>query len=512
MKSTPLNETQPINREALLKQFEQTLDYVEEAYAIGKAAHEVEQGIFTKLLKLGFSLLGMFFHLYGTGDQGSKLLLPNGKTVKRLDKLRTRDYLSIFGLHQLKRVVYGTREKKKIQWVPLDAQLSLPESKFSYLLQDWSQDIAGDVPFDQVNGVLGKILGITQSVHSLERTNRKMSASTAAFWEQKEPPAAEDEGALMVVQADGKGVVMRPEAGKEAIKGVEAPNLEGKKAEGKRGKKKMALVGAVYTVDPYIRTPKQVLDALFRSNDKKVAPQARPKPVAKHVRASLLRDANDTMTPSYQEIFSWQAQMVRERNPDLQKPVIFLMDGQESLWNAIPKYFPGVPVIQILDIIHATSYLWDAAHLFYSKGSTAATTYAKKQIERMLNGRIKMVIRGLRWKGSHEKLKGEKADQLKKICGYLENNRHRMAYNDYLAKGYPIASGVIEGACRNIIVDRMEHSGMRWVMTGAHAMLELRCIKLSGLWDEFTEFRIKQENERLYPGKAANDDCLLKVA
>ena len=87
-----------------------------------------------------------------------------------------------------------------------------------------------------------------------------------------------------------------------------------------------------------------------------------------------------------------------------------------------------------------------------------------------------------------------------------------MQYHEYLAAGYPIASGVIEGACRNIIVDRMEHSGMRWVMDGAHAMLGLRCIKLSGLWDEFTEFRVNRECDRLYPSHAANDDFIAKIA
>ena len=83
-----------------------------------------------------------------------------------------------------------------------------------------------------------------------------------------------------------------------------------------------------------------------------------------------------------------------------------------------------------------------------------------------------------------------------------------MAYKDYLARGYPIASGVIEGACRNVVKDRMERSGMRWVMQGAHAMLSLRSIHLSGLWDEFIQFRIGRETQRLYPREAANDEFM----
>jgi hypothetical protein len=85
-------------------------------------------------------------------------------------------------------------------------------------------------------------------------------------------------------------------------------------------------------------------------------------------------------------------------------------------------------------------------------------------------------------------------------------------YESYMAAGYPIASGVIEGACRHIIVDRMEHSGMRWVLEGAHAMVGMRCINLSGAGDEFTRFRIKRECGRLYPGYATNDEFAEQVA
>jgi hypothetical protein len=211
MRSGKSNAWRRESREKLISKLSKTLDYVENAYENGKAVHEVELGIFKRVLEIGYQALWLFFELSGNGDQGAQLTLPNGKIVRRLKALRTRVYLSIFGRFELERTAYGTREKQKIQWVPLDAQLSLPESRFSYVLQNWSQDIAGDGPFNQVNAVLGKILGISQSVNSLERTNRKMSESTEAFWDQKEVPAAEGEGELMVFQSDGKGVVMRPE-------------------------------------------------------------------------------------------------------------------------------------------------------------------------------------------------------------------------------------------------------------------------------------------------------------
>jgi len=508
------NGGQEYSRQELSNQLEDMLNYVEEAYKERQSAHEVEEGLFRKVLEIGRLAFGLFFKLCGDGDQGEWLRLPNGKEVRRLKDLHKREYFSVFGLFELYRAAYGTREKQKIQWVPLDAQLSLPESKFSYLLQDWDQDMAVDGPFEQVNEVIQKILGFRQSVNSLERVNRKMSESVEEFWTREAAPAAEEEGALMVIQADGKGVVMRAEANSETKPTAPVPHSgEKRDKEEKGGKKKMALVGAAYTVDPFIRTPEQVLDALFRDAKKKEQlPPPRPKPVAKHVRASLLRDSNGTMRPSYDEIFGWLAQEAKLRNPNGKKTMPCVMDGQDTLWAALPKYFPNQELIPILDIIHACSYVWDATHLFYKKGTPEAVSFAKERIGRILKGEVDGVNRGLRWKGTYEKLTQKGFTELERVCGYFENNRHRMAYDEYLVAGYPIASGVIEGACRNVIVDRMEHSGMHWVLDGAHAMLGMRCIKLSGAWDEFTRFRIKRECERLYPGYAANDDFVEKVA
>ena len=104
-------------------------------------------------------------------------------------------------------------------------------------------------------------------------------------------------------------------------------------------------------------------------------------------------------------------------------------------------------------------------------------------------------------------LTGRKRKRLERICAYFENNRHRMQYHEYLAAGYPIATGVIEGACRHLVKDRLERAGMQWVLEGAQAMLDLRSIHLGGQWDEFQAFRIQKEKERLYPhAQLANDE------
>ncbi len=97
-------------------------------------------------------------------------------------------------------------------------------------------------------------------------------------------------------------------------------------------------------------------------------------------------------------------------------------------------------------------------------------------------------------------LSSGKADDLKrKVLGYFERNRHRMAYDRYVARGLPIASGVIESTCKTLINRRMEGSGMLWSMDGAESMLKLRSVFLDELWDDFWEFRCRSEKDRLYP-------------
>jgi hypothetical protein len=206
----------------------------------------------------------------------------------------------------------------------------------------------------------------------------------------------------------------------------------------------------------------------------------------------LIRDAVGTSKPSYQELFGWMAQQVRARNPAGHRPLLLLMDAQQSLWDAGFAQLPEeeFQITEILDLLHACGSLWEAAHLFHPTGSAKALGLVRGRVQRLLEGEVNAVVRGLRQQGARAKLTGTRAETLERICGYFEAHSHRRAYHQYLAAGYPIASGVIEGACRHGVKDRMERSGMRWVLEGAHAMLGLRTLYLSGLWEEYMHFRL----------------------
>jgi hypothetical protein len=490
-----------IKRQALFDELAEILGFVQHAFQAGGTAHEVESGLWQRMLKLGRSVYRAWLDLFGDGDAGERIVLEDGRAVRRLVDLHRREIRNVFGLFELIRAVYGTREGQKIEAVPLDARLQLPPGKNSYLLQDWDQELVVDMPFETVSTTLARMLGFTQSVHTLERNQREMATAVADFWAAQPAPPRQQEGEILVCTADGKGVAMR--GGAKAPTGAAPPST----GERRTDTKKMALVGATYTVDPFMRTPEAVLDALFQDAPVGEPPPSRPRPCFKYVRAALQRDELDATAPQVQTIFGWMAAQVAQRNPAGKNPVVLLMDGQDSLWKAGWDYLPEelADVTEILDLLHALGYLWEAAHLFHPNGSDAARAFVKEQARRLLHGEVAAVIHSLRWLATHHNLKGKRRETLERICGYFHNNAQRMAYDVYLEHGFPIASGVIEGACRCVVKDRMERSGMRWVMSGARAMLDMRCIYLSNLWEQFTAFRIQRESRRLYPGSASND-------
>ena len=187
------------------------------------------------------------------------------------------------------------------------------------------------------------------------------------------------------------------------------------------------------------------------------------------------------------------------------------MDGQKSLWRCAQEHFSSSDTVEILDLMHTLGYLWDAAQLLYpghEKGQRLG--FVKQHTRQLLHGQVLSVIDYLQSQAAT--LTPSQQCTLNDIIGYFHNNAPRMNYDQYLQEGYPIASGVIEGACRHVVCDRMEHSGMRWVMSGAQAMLKLRCIGINQDWEDFMAFHVRQENQRLYPVSPANDEHFIPIS
>jgi hypothetical protein len=450
--------------------------------------HEVERTVWQQVLRLGRALLEHFLTLVGTGDLGERLTLPEGRTVERLEALHPRRYLSIFGAFQLSRTVYGSREGQKIDCAPLDHRLQLPDGVFSYLLQDWDQSLCVEEAFGQAERTVSRMLNLQQSVDSLERMNARMAEAVEAFRAERPTPAAEEEGTLLVSSADGKGVVMRRD---EQEQKASAHRTKGEKAS----RKEMAIVGAVYTVDRHVRTPAEVVAALF-GDDRDEPKRQRPRPCHKQGIANLTHNDAAGKPGGREATYLWLGEEMRKRDRGRVKERVHLCDGQEALWEARDQYLPQHNTTNILDLLHVTPRLWQAAHVFYPEKSAAAEAFVRERLLRVLEGKAALVLRGLRVMGTKQRRTGSKKATLAKVCAYLEKNLGRMRYDEYLARGYPIASGVIEGACRHLVKDRMERAGMHWTRSGAQAMLDVRSIHVNGDWEAYQTFRIERETKK----------------
>ncbi len=474
--------------------------YVDKSAIKGCAAHDVEKGIFEQLLKIGAQALKYFFTKQGDGDLGATVIVDSGETYNRLVS-RTRQYYSIFGTFNLERAVYGTYEGKKIEFVPLDTRLQLPASAHSYLLQEWSQSIAVEVPFKKTMEILGNIFPISMSVDTLEQINQIVAEHADSYRKELEETISESlenlskresetvKDSVLVLSADGKGIPIRHANDQPRIESQQ------KNRGPKPDRKRLAVVGSSYLTAPYIRSPEEVLDALFRVDADSTGETVNERPTAiyKSVVANLSREVDGETINATSATFAWLKAQKECFEDYVELPPVFLMDGQPSLWNEAQKQMSGEEYVEILDLLHAVSYLWDIAHIFYDDKDKEIWAFIKERVLRMLQGDIKSVVSGVRQMATKRKLAANQLRKLESACQYFEKNYHRMKYNEYLSQGLPIASGVIEGACRHFVKDRMERAGMQWTIKGAQAMLDVRAQKLNGNWNEFIKHRIANE-------------------
>jgi hypothetical protein len=473
------------------EQFDALRDLVQQAAQAEQRIDTVERSLMRQLLALGHTLLSAFVAQQGDGDLGPEAETVAGQTARRLPERHDRRYVSIFGELAIDRVVYGTREGQRIERVPLDERLGLPEGEFSYVLEDWGQRLCLKGSFAEAGHSLEMLLGLKLRTRTLEHMSREVAGDAPAFQDALPVPPPREEGPLMVVTADGKGVPMRrpPQDGPR-------PHHRRTKGE-KANKKQMACVGAVYTIEPFVRKADDILDEVLR--DKKAG--ERPKPQHKHVWAEMTREVAGETVNAKEGLFSRLEAELAARNAGHDRPVICLMDGERALWEMQREHFLGA--VGILDLFHVLERLWAVAHCFHKEGSDPARKYVEERLRDLLQGRVGYVIAGLRRRLGGGKLSGPKKKVVASAVEYLANNREHMRYDEYLAAGYPIGSGVAEGACRHLVKDRLEQTGMRWTVEGAQAMLHVRALYLNDQWEDFIEFRAEREQTRLYRTVAA---------
>lgn len=447
---------------------------------------QVERNLFAELLTLGLTLLKAFVAGAGLGDEG-KQVSQGDLTLHRSDQPRQCLYRSIFGKLSIRRWVYARGAKKKIEHAPTDARLGLPRGEYSYVMEDWLGRLCVKETFAEGVDGLAAILGVGPSVQTAEEMNLRMAEHAESFRIQQPAPPATAEETILVATADGTSVPMHR---------ADRTSDPAPQAESRKGSSRRAYVGAVYSIEPFVREPRDVLDELLREQ----AAARRPRPQGKRLWAEMAAAHEGSLASGSNWVFVEMAIDVSTRDPDRQRTLVCLMDGEQKLWD-LQREWLGRSV-EILDFFHALKRVRDVSKVVHRKDKSRRDEWVSVQMRDLLTGKVETVIR--RWRRSAREAEQGKwwtKDDRKTVTsaiGYFCNNRHRMRYDEYLSKGYPIGSGIAEGACRNLVKDRLDCTGMHWRLAGARAMLQTRALYLNGEWDDFVEYRIQREQQALY--------------
>lgn len=470
----------------LRSQFETLLASVVSEEAQAMTADTMERRLLRHVLALGRSLFALFLATRAAATLQREHAGPDG-VARPYHSQRTRPYLSIFGRVVFARPYFYRAGVGGV--APVDAQLSLPATTCSDLVRETAEELGVQGPYHKGLQVLRRLLGLALSARLLQEQVGEDAPEVAAFYAQHAPPPPAEEATILVLQADGKGVpILRP-----CLR--PAPIRLGKGQ--KYGGKKEATLTGVYTIAPAVRTAEAVVASLFADTPSPSPgpPEERTGPQHKRLWATLAgKDAALAETAAH---------VARRDGPPITQRVA-LTDGSVALQERVQRQFPDFTLI--LDLIHALEYLWKAANALLGENHPERTAWVKARTLLLLQGQVVQVVAELTRLAQEPTRTPLQVKVLTGVAAYLDRNAPFMQYASYLAQGWPIATGVIEGACRHLVKDRCERAGMRWTIAGAEALLHLRCVHANGDWEAFHAFRRRQRHARLYATPYPEDD------
>lgn len=494
-------------RESLFERLDETYAEIK-AYvdgAVGREAlHEVELTVFRRVLLLGRGFLEAFVERSGTGYEAGNPPLSEAGDPMAYKGTVNSPYVSIFGEITISRAAYAHPDGGRVY--PMDAQLNLPAHKYSYVLLKWLQASSAEADFRSAVNRFNEIFEFSFFPELPQRQGLPIAEYVEPFYEEVAAPSPDTEGSHIAISADGKGVRILKSEREEAQEGEAKP----RRGKGEKpGIKKEAVVVTDFSFHPEAREKEEIVTGLlkgFTQQEKEDAQQARqhrrdagiPEPRApqnKHVFATL-----DGKKAAFDHLLDH----VEKRDPQGQKPLIALLDGDPYLEDRLREALDERTLLHrldavILDIIHATEYLWEVGTALYGEKSAQRIHWVKEKLYALLESKVGYVLGALKQIRTKNPLSLHQRTVLQKTITYFENHRHMMDYATYLEKGYPIATGTVEGTCGSLVKDRMEHSGMRWSIAGAQAVLAQRAVLKNGDWNDFWTYLLDAERARLYP-------------
>lgn len=479
------------NFDSSREQFDRIVSMLQAGEALRLSEDAVEQLLTEEGRELQRRLLQDHLSLRGAAE--ARLRVVEDADDVGHDEVRPlpRQLCSVFGGVTVWRLAYQCPGTACL--CPLDGALNLPKGLHSYGIRRLVALNAAKESFDQVVSDLEERTGVR--VH--KRQAEQLAQASAVDFERfyvlgPVDPNTVSPTAHIVLNFDGKGIVMREQDLRKLTRRKAAKakhKLEKRRSKGeKSNRKRMAEVAVVYAVEPFVRDAEDVVRELRPVRDVK---KRRPRPTHKRVWASVEREVEDVIDEAFRH--------ARSLDPHLERQWIVLVDGNNDqirlIRAAIRRH--QVSVVMLCDVIHILEYLWKAAYCFHKDGSEEAQCWVTKRLRALLTGHdSSQVAAGMRRSATIRKLTGKKREAVDDCARYFIRKRKLLDYAEALRQGYPIATGVVEGACRHLIARRMDVSGAPWSLAGAEAIVKLRALWMTGDFEQYWQYHLNREKER----------------
>ena len=404
-------------------------------------------------------------------------------------RLQDRKIETVFGTVSTSRAGYGNKGVASLH--PLDARLNLPPELYSLELRRRVAENASKSSFDETLETIKKTTGAHIPKRQVEELTQRAAQDFDAFYETRQcnPADGKSTGPVLVITTDGKGVVMHEQDLRENTRKAarkRKPQMGTRLSKGeKKNAKRMATVAAVYTIDTLERTPQDLLPGNGKPNK-----ETSPRPEQKRIWASLETSAEQVIASAFSE--------ASHRDPKHEKHWVALVDGENQQLRVLKRMAKkqDVDITIIVDIIHVIEYLWKAGRAFHPKSGPELEKWVHYRLAKILEGKAGLMAGGMRRSATIKKFTDKQRKPVDTCAAYLKNKAPYLKYHRYLDLGFPIATGVIEGACRHLVKDRMDITGAKWRLPSAEAVLHLRALRSSNDFDEYWDFHEACEYKR----------------
>jgi hypothetical protein len=475
--------------------FEAIVGWLDGTDAAGLSHGELEDDLTLRGRELLRRLLQDHLDLRARREQRIEVSAADGLSHASVEAGHERTLATVFGEVTVERLAYRHRGSANLH--PADGVLNLPEERHSHGLRRLAAIESSRGSFQDAVDAIERGTGVPVAKRQTEALAARAATHVEDFYATRQHVAVNDTDVL-VISADGKGIVMRPDSLRAATAAKAAAattKLETRLSKGeKRNRKRLAEVGAVYDVAAVPRTPSDIMNTTQADHP----PVPAPKTKNKWVTASVVDDAAEVVKTVFDE--------AERRDPTHTRTWVALVDGNNHQIERIATEAAArnVTVTIVVDFIHVLEYLWDAAWCFYNEGDTAAETWVQDRATAILEGRADQVAAGIRRRATTAGLPTPKRKKADDTARYLHNKAPYLDYPAALTAGWQIATGVIEGACRHLVKDRMDITGARWSAQGAEAILKLRAVRTNGDFDAYWQHHLQQERYRVHAARYAD--------